>query len=74
MDRSKKSSGLAMHIVSNNQGLGTTSQLSNTLGGRTGSNANGKHQSIAFNGARISDFDNPLVSNTVDLTANRNNT
>ena len=39
--------------------------LGGTLGGRVGNNL--KHSSVAFNG-RMSDFDNPLMSNTVDLT------
>ena len=39
--------------------------MGNTFGTRVGNNL--KHSSVAFNG-RMSDFDNPLMSNTVDLT------
>ena len=45
--------------------MGNIGNVGNSLGGRVGNNI--KHQSMAFNG-QLSDFDHPLMSNTVDLT------
>ena len=57
-----------MSKLSSNLSGGGGTGISHTMGGRPLNNMM-KPQSLAFNG-KLSDFDNPLVSNTVDLTKN----